>query len=158
MTRSTWLSLAVAASLAIALPGAASAAAGCCQYRDSCKKTDDADACTDAGGIHYQLGVCDGKTCQPTASGGPIDGVPIGHQAVAWPALPAAATGQPQASSAGFDCVTKAGDFCWGELGKGNQCVSSTTCTPTQLAECLPGFPMCPKVEPAPGPTPYPEY
>ena len=60
---------------------------------------------------------------------------------------------QVQASSAGFDCVTKDGEFCRGELGKGNHCVSTTDCTPTQLAECLPGFPMCPTA----GPTPVPE-
>jgi hypothetical protein len=81
------------------------------------------------------------------------------RQASACPVLPGAlmaqAQPQAQASAAGFDCVTKAGEFCRGELGKGNQCVSTTDCTPTQLAECLPGFPMCPKV--TPGPTPVPE-
>ena len=151
MTRNTWLSLAVAAGLVLALPGVASAS-GCCQYKDSCEKTDDADACKAAGGHHFQLAPCDGKTCHPTASGDPT-----GWVSTTCPVLPRAATAQAQqqvqASSAGFDCVTKDGEFCRGELGKGNHCVSTTDCTPTQLAECLPGFPMCPTA----GPTPVPE-
>lgn len=155
MARSTWLSLFVAAGLAVALPGAGRAQ-GCCQYSDSCEKTDDADACKAAGGHHYQLGVCDGKKCQPTASGGPIN--PAGQSATACPVL--ALNDQPlrpHATAAGFDCVTKDHEFCRGELGKGNQCVSSTDCTAAQLAECLPGFPMCPK-EVEPSPKPLPEY
>ena len=153
MIRSTWLSLLVAAGLAIALPGAVRAQ-GCCQYSDSCEKTEDAKACEDKGGHHYQLGVCDGKTCHPTVAGDPR---PIGQTASAFPFSALAEPLPPHATAAGFDCVTKSGDFCWGELGKGNQCVSSTTCTSAQLAECLPGFPRCPKeVEPAPAP--FPEY
>ena len=161
MSRNAWFSLFVAAGLAVVLPGTASAS-GCCQYRDSCAKTDDADACTAAGGHHYQLGFCDGKICQPTVGIEPIDPRPIqpvGQTASFCPALaPVGQPPAPRAAAAGFDCVTKSGEFCRGELGKGNQCVSLTDCTPTQLAECLPGFPMCPTVEPAPDPTPLPEY
>ena len=151
MIRNAWLSLFVAAVLAVALPGTVWAS-GCCQLRDSCETTDDADACKAAGGHHYQLGFCDGKTCHPTVAGEPR---PIGQTASFCPSPALAEPPASRAVAAGFDCVTKDHEFCWGELGKGNQCVSSTTCTPAQLAECLPGFPMCPKqVEPAP----VPEY
>lgn len=148
MNRNVWMSLVAAAVVAVVLPGSASAS-GCCQYRDSCEKMDDADLCADSGGHHYQLGFCDGKTCHPTAAD-PQPIQPVGQAASLCPA--------PLAAAAGFDCVTKDGEFCRGELGKGNQCVSLTDCTPTQLAECLPGFPMCPKVEPSPEPLPLPEY
>lgn len=156
MTRNAWLSLCLAAGLAIVLPGTAWSS-GCCQLRDSCEKTDDAEACSAAGGHHYQLGFCDGKTCQPTAAGDPRPINPVGHAASVCAAPAPAKPLQPHATVAGFDCVTKDHEFCRGELGKGNHCVSSTDCTPAQLAECLPGFPMCPK-EAEPAPAPLPEY
>ena len=152
MNRNVWLSLIAAAVFAVALPGSASAA-GCCQYRDDCKATDDADACEAAGGHHYQLGFCDGKTCHPTVAVPPRPISPVEPQGAVCLASSAQQLA-PQASAAGWDCVTKDGTFCQGELGPGNRCVSSTTCTPEQTAECLPGFPMCPKVVPAPAPVP----
>ena len=76
MSRSTWLSLAVAAGLAIALP-AASTAAGCCQLTKSCLETDSERLCKALGGAHSQLGFCAGDLCQPSISEGPVDGVPI---------------------------------------------------------------------------------
>ncbi len=57
------------------------AAAGCCQHRSSCERTDDKQACTDAGGIHYQLGFCADNKCQPSAGSEPIEG-PIHVQPV----------------------------------------------------------------------------
>ncbi len=51
----------------------AEANAGCCQLTDSCRKTDDTEACTAAGGYHYQLGACDGNQCYPTSVGVPIE-------------------------------------------------------------------------------------
>jgi hypothetical protein len=53
------------------------------------------------------------------------------------------------AGHAGWDCVTKDGDFCAGEMTNQNGrgwCVTSTTCTDAQLAECLPGVKKCSQV------------
>jgi hypothetical protein len=139
--RTMWICLGLLVGL-LAVPQSGSAAAGCCQYLGSCDKTDDEEACTKAGGHHYQLGVCDGKICQPTVA----DPVTFDFTAVC---------PLERASSAGFDCVTKDGSFCRGELGPGNHCVSVSDCTAAQLKECLPGFPPCPKqVDPAPAPIP----
>ena len=68
--------------LVLALASApAQAAAGCCETRDSCRRTDDAQACKDAQGIFYQLGFCADNKCQPSAGGEPIEG-PIQVQPV----------------------------------------------------------------------------
>ena len=88
MIRNAWLSLTAAVVLAVAFSGPASAA-GCCQYSDGCKETDDADACTAAGGTHYQLGFCQGKTCQPTVAVPPRPISPAGPQEAVCPASPA---------------------------------------------------------------------
>lgn len=156
MFRNALLPLLAAAALAASLPELASAAAGCCQYRSSCESTDDADACTAAQGFHYQLAFCDGTTCHPTASGDP-DQTPVDPRDRDVRSAPVLKLPAPQNAAAAFDCVTKDGSFCQGELGPGNRCVSSTTCTPEQLEECLPGFPMCPEEdeEPAPAPEPF---
>lgn len=59
-----------------------------------------------------------------------------------------ASSGTVSSMQAGWDCVLKDGSFCAGEMTSknGQPCVTSTTCTDAQLAECLPGIKRCSQV------------
>lgn len=78
-----WL---VALVAGLVLAGPAFAAAGCCDKGDGggCFATDSASFCEDVcGGHHYQLGVCSGGTCQPTATS--EDNAGVTAEAEGWP-------------------------------------------------------------------------